>query len=47
MPVQDGRSEHIYGKYAQVEVILHLVTELQKEVNRLKSIRVSEREVVC
>ena len=44
MPVSDGSSEHTCGRYAQVEELLRLVTELWEEVRRLRSIRECERE---
>ena len=44
MPVSDSSSKHTCGRCAQVEGLLCLVTELQEEVNRLRSIRESERE---
>ncbi|PKU42969.1 death-associated protein 1 [Limosa lapponica baueri] len=37
-------TEHTCGRCAQVEELLHLVAELEKEVSRLKSIRESRRE---
>ncbi|GAB0179306.1 hypothetical protein GRJ2_000395900 [Grus japonensis] len=44
-PAQDGSSEHTCGRCAQVEELLHLVTELWEEVSGLRSIRECEREI--
>ena len=43
--VLDGSSEHICERCAQVEELLHLVTELWEEVSKLRSIRESERKM--
>jgi len=44
--VWDSSSEHSCGRCTQVEQFLHLVTELQEEVSRLKSIRECGRKIV-
>ena len=44
MPVPDGSIEHTCGMRDHGEEFLHLMTEIQEEVTRLRSIRECERE---
>jgi len=43
-PGWDGSSERTGGRCTRVKQLLHLVTEFQEEVSRLRSIRECERE---